>query len=411
MANFDVEAARAQFPALQQVDQVFLDNAGGSQTLGTVIESIRDYLTKTNVQLGASYATGKLSTQRYNAGLEAGAKFLNAQTDEIAYGSSTTQLLRNLSYTFAFSPGDEIVVSSIDHEANIAPWVDLASRQSLVLKWWTPPPPREDHGVVDPRLQPSQLAALLSPRTRLVTCTHASNILGTITDISGIRSAIRAGPSPTALLLVDGVAYAGHRRVDVAALGVDYYVLSWYKVYGPHVAMLYGSRGAQEQMRSLGHEFNPHRTLGDKIALGSTSYELIQSIPSIISYLTTTSPWSSIASHESALQSTLLSYLASKPGTYTVYGSRSADPRVRLPTVSFAAAGWDDARDLVEAVEAADPGLGFRWGAFYSERLVREYLGLGPGGVARVSLVHYNTVEEVNRFIEVLDRVVNSKKA
>ncbi|KAI0116851.1 PLP-dependent transferase [Daldinia grandis] len=408
MATFDIEADRAKFPALKE-DQVFLDNAGGSQILGAAVEAISDYLIKSNVQFGGGYRTSKASSSRYDSGVTAGAKFLNAEKDEIAFGPSTTQLLRNLSFTFDFHPGDEIIISSIDHEANIAPWKDLASRLALVLKQWTP----QDAECTNPTLQPGELQALLTPKTRLVACTHASNVLGSIHDVKAIAGAVRA-VVPQALLCVDGVAYAPHRPVDVKALGVDFYVLSWYKVYGPHVAMLYGSRRAQGQMRTLGHYFSPQATLENKVSLGSGFYELVQSIPPIVDYIGHPSPssssspnnlWPSIAHQESQLQSALLAYLTSKPEKVTIYGERSADGALRLPTVSFVVAGWDS-RELVERLERST-NYGFRWGAFYSNALVHGFLGLGPSGVVRVSMAHYNTLEEIKGFVEALDGVIS----
>ncbi|KAI1374151.1 PLP-dependent transferase [Hypoxylon crocopeplum] len=398
-ANLSVEEVRSKFPALQE-DQVFLDNAGGSQVLGVVIEAISDYLVKSNVQFGGGYKTSQSSSSRSFSGVEAGAKFLNAQKDEIAYGPSTTQLLRNLSFTFQFQEGDEIVVSAIDHEANIAPWKDLASRLKLIIKWWKP---HEEDGATNPTLLPEDLKSLLSPKTRLVTCTHASNVLGTIHDIKAIAEAVHAVPK--ALLCVDGVAYAPHRPVDVKELGVDFYVLSWYKVYGPHVAMLYGSRAAQEQMHSLGHYFNSHETLENKISLGSGYYELVQALPPIVEYLAA-EEWSAIATQESQLQATLLSYLTANP-KITIFGEPSDDGKMRLPTVSFKVAGWDS-RELVETLERTT-NFGFRWGAFYSNWLVNDFLGLGADGVVRVSMAHYNTLEEIKGFIKAIDRVISRK--
>ncbi|XXG93983.1 hypothetical protein Hte_000234 [Hypoxylon texense] len=401
MAGLDIQAVRSKFPALQE-DQVFLDNAGGSQTLGVAIDTIRDYLIKSNVQFGGGYKTSQASSSRYNDGVEAGAKFLNARKDEIAYGASTTQLLRNLSFALPFQEGDEMVVSAIDHEANIAPWKDLASRLKLTIKWWKP---ARDSSATNPKLVPSDLASLLSPKTRLVTCTHASNVLGTIHDVRAIAAAVRAA-APRALVCVDGVAYAPHRPVDVGALGVDFYVLSWYKVFGPHVAMLFGSRRAQEQMSSLGHFFNPHDTLEQKISLGSGYYELVAAIPPIVDYTgPPSSPeWAAVAAQESALQSKLLAYLNGHP-RITVYGETSADGALRLPVVSFRADGWDS-RELVETLESTTR-YGFRWGAFYSNTLVRDVLGLGADGVVRVSMAHYNTVEEIEGFIEEIDKVIS----
>ncbi|KAM0258367.1 hypothetical protein ACHAQJ_003842 [Trichoderma viride] len=386
---------RDHFPALQQ-NQVYFDNAGGSQTLDTVIDSIRDYLCATNVQLGASYAVGKKSTALYGAAYKAAAKFINANPDEIVFGSSTTQLFRNLSYALKFNPGDEIVVSWIDHEANIASWLDLAERQNLVIKWWKPKPGP------NPELLAGDLAALLSPKTRLVTCTHASNLLGTITDVKAVAAAAH---SVGALLCVDAVAYAPHRPVDVKDLGVDFYCFSWYKVYGPHLSMLYGSWSAQTHVRSLGHFFNPSATLEDKLGLAGGSYELLQSIPQVVDYVEP--KWDNIISQEQVLQSALLDYLKLQPNV-VIYGAPDSSVRTRVATVSFSIKGWKS-QDVVEAVESKTP-YAFRWGTFYSDRLARETLGLSKDGVVRVSMVHYNTLKEINGFIQALDEVVKSSK-
>lgn len=359
---------------------------------------MRDYLAATNVQLGATYNVSELSTKSYAAGFTAGAKYINASSeDEIVYGSSTTQLFRNLSYALEFEAGDDIIVSSVDHEANIAPWVDLARRQKLNLKWWTP------EKSSNPRLTPENLKPLLTSRTRLVTCTHTSNILGTISDVAAIAALVHGGsgdsPCPKALLCVDAVAYAPHRQIDVKALGVDFYAFSWYKVYGPHIAMLYASSasGALGQVRSLGHYFNPHDTLSQKLGLAGASYELAQAIPKVVEYLGpkdggasgSTSIWDGVVKQEHQLQAKLLAYLASKPDVYTVYGEPRDDPGLRVPTVSFGVAGWDP-KDFVETAEKGTE-YGFRWGHFYSKRLVDDVLGLGASGVVRVSMVHYNT--------------------
>jgi selenocysteine lyase/cysteine desulfurase len=169
----DVNGPRDFFPALgnrQGKRQVYFDNAGGSQTLGAVIDSISDYLSNTNVQLGGSSAASQASTDKYRAGFEAAARFINCAPDQVVFGSSTTQLLRNLSCTLNFQPGDEIVVSAVDHEANIGPWLHLADRQGLVVKWWRP---ADGKGCLH-----LDVKKLLTHKTRLVAVTHASNILG-----------------------------------------------------------------------------------------------------------------------------------------------------------------------------------------------------------------------------------------
>ncbi|KAF6833750.1 aminotransferase class-V [Colletotrichum plurivorum] len=402
-AKVDIAAVRVQFPALAQ-DQVFFDNAGGSQTLGTVIDSIRDYLSQSNVQLGASYRVGQRSTALYNEGYEAGAKYINASPDEIVFGASTTQLFRNLSHTLTFDKGDEVVISAVDHEANIASWVDLAARQDLVLKWWKPDSP------TNPKLTVDNLKPLLSDKTRLVTCTHASNILGTIHDIAAIAAAVHDS-TVKGLVCVDGVAYAPHRPIDVKALGVDFYAFSWYKVYGPHTAMLYASRAAQdEHMRSLGHFFNPSGSLEGKLGLAGGSYELVSAVPKVLEYLGThqSDNWKGKIEQEQQLQSTLLGYLNSR-GDVTVYGETEAGADCRVPTISFRVDGWGT-KELVAAVEK-DTDFGFRWGHFYSYRLLKEILNLDPAeGIVRVSMVHYNSLDEIESFVAALDKALSKNQ-
>ncbi|KAK7989037.1 class III chitinase [Apiospora arundinis] len=388
MSQFNVTAARSKFPALTQ-DQIFFDNAGGSQTLGAVVDSICHYLTNNNVQLGATYRVGKLATARYNEGFAAAAKYVNAQEDEIVFGSSTTQLFRNLSYALEFKEGDEIIVSSIDHEANIAPWVDLAARNKLTLKWWTPAKS------MSPKLLPSDLEALLTPQ-------DPARDLHARQQHPGHHQRHQGHRVPGALVCVDGVAYAPHRPLDLADLGVDVYCFSWYKVYGPHISMMYARQSTTQQpqnMRSLGHFFKGGATLDEKLGLAGASYELLQA------YLAENGGWSDLVAHEHVLQKTLLDYLASKPDVFTVIGETTADSTARVPTVSFLVKSWS-AQTFVETVEKAT-NFGFRWGAFYSNRLAYDLLGLEQDGVVRISMVHYNTVEEVKGIIAAIEKAIS----
>ncbi|KUJ11192.1 PLP-dependent transferase [Mollisia scopiformis] len=399
MSSFDVASARERFPALKQ-PQVFFDNAGGSQTLGSVIDSIVAYLSKTNVQLGASYAVGQKSTALYGEGYAAAAKYINTSAENIVLGSSTTQLFRTLSTALSFPPGSEIVISKVDHEANIAPWVSLAQNTNMTIKWWTPKTKE------NPKLLASDLKELLSEKTALVTCTHASNILGTIHDIKAIAEVVHTIPG--ALLCVDAVAYAPHRKLDMQELGADFYSFSWYKVYGPHISMLYASKKGLEAVKSLGHFFNPSATLADKLGLAGSCYELTASIPSVVEYFgpKQTETWQSIVKHEFDLQSTLLDYLNARSDV-AICGEKEPDSSKRVSTVSFVVKGRKS-RDVVEAVDKATNGeMGIRWGGFYSNRLIEEVLGLDPkDGVVRVSMVHYNTVDEVKQLLAVFDQVL-----
>lgn len=197
---------------------------------------------------------------------------------------------------------------------------------------------------------------------------------------------------PGALLCVDAVAYAPHRQIDVKALGVDFYSFSWYKVYGPHLSILYASPAGLKKTESLGHYFKSSTTLEDKLGLAGASYELVASLPSLVSYFSPsiTESFAAIEKHEYDLQKTLLDYLNGKLGV-TIIGEKDPDTKKRVSTISFIVQGWKS-QDLVERIDEVSNGeMGIRWGGFYSVRLVGEYLGLGQDGVVRVSMVHYNT--------------------
>ncbi|KAF1948754.1 PLP-dependent transferase [Byssothecium circinans] len=390
-ATFDVAKARERFPALKQ-DQVFLDNAGGSQALGDVVDSITQYLSKTNVQLGASYHTGRQSNTKYEEGYQAAAKYMNAGRDEIVLGTSTTQLFMNLSYALKIPEGSEIILSKMEHETNVKPWLHLADRLNLKVKWWVAEKP-------ELKLNPENLKPLLSDKVKFVACTHVSNILGGIHDIKAIAEAVH---SVGALFCVDGVSYAPHRAVDVREFGVDFYAFSWYKVYGPHISVLYASNAAQQHIKPLTHFFNPTKTLEDKLGLAGSNYEAVQSIPQITAYLSSIG-FDAIAAHEEKIQTILLGFLTSRDDI-TVHGLTSTDSKVRVPTISFTVKGVSS-RKIVEDAEKLS-NFGFRWGHFYSKRLCDEVLGLEAEGVTRVSMVHYNTEEEIRSLVEVLKKVL-----
>lgn len=316
-------------------------------------------------------------------------------------GPSTTQLFRNLSIALRphFPAGSEVVVSALDHEANIASWVTLAEDLNLRLKWWRPADPSSSN----PQLSAENLKPLLSPQTRLVTCTHVSNLLGTISPIRAIADVIHE-TCPHGLLCVDGVALAPHRPIDMQALGVDMYSFSWYKLYGPHIAQLYVKQSVQNTcLRSLGHYFKSGSSLEEKLGLAGGSYELVQALPQVVEYLKQQS-WDELSKHEEGIQDVLLKYLRSKPETFVICGDPRSSLETRVPVVSFTVRGRRS-RNIVEKVEEKT-SYGFRWGHFYSKRLNDEILGLDDEGVVRVSMVHYNTMDEIEGLVKALDEEI-----
>ena len=389
----DLDFVRAQFPALSS-GYVYLDNAGGSQTLGRVADRVRDYLLTTNVQLGASYAISEESTARVDAAARGAAEYIGAQPGEVVLGSSTTQLLHNLSRAMepSLSPGDEIVVSTADHEANVGPWKRLAARGVVVKKW---PLDRETL-----RLEERGLAPLLTKRTRLVAFTHASNVLGSIHDVAALTRFVHAHGAE---VCVDGVAFAPHRRVDVGAWDVDYYVFSFYKVYGPHMALLYGKRAHLEKLAGINHDFIDE--VPYKLQPGNVNFELSHGVGGVFEYIAALGgparAFDAIAEQEERLAKRLLTFLATVPGA-RVHGERTADRTRRVPTIGFTVDGVSPER----IVRGVDPhGVGIRHGDFYAKGLMGE-LGVSPEGVVRVSAVHYNTEAELDRAIAALEPAI-----
>ncbi len=396
--SFDVARARAAFPALAG-DWAFFDNAGGSLVLGAVADRVRDYLLETSVQTGASYDASRAASARLAEARGRMATLVNARRpEEVVFVPSTTVGMRFLSAAMAsqFQPGDEIVLTEFDHESNIGPWLALAER-GVVVRWW-----RIDRETLVPDLE--ELGRLLGERTRLVCVTHASNILGSVMPIRAIADLVHAAG---ARLCVDGVAYAPHRAVDVQALDADYYVFSFYKTYGPHFAMVWGRYEALLELDGLYHYFYGREKVPGKLEPGNPNYELAWGAAGIVDYLEALGggagragierAFAGIAEQETALGGRLLDWLGSRNDA-TIVGERTAHAE-RVPTISFSFEGRDPA-EIVPKIDTAKVAI--RHGDFHSRRLV-EALGRAPEGVLRASMVHYNTMDEVDRLIRALE--------
>ncbi|MBD1910633.1 MULTISPECIES: cysteine desulfurase-like protein [unclassified Leptolyngbya] len=410
-APLQLDFVRSHFPSLAG-DWIFFDNAGGSQTLQGVVDRLSEYLLTSNVQLGASYAVSQQATERVAKAAQGIATLVNAtHPSEVVMGSSTSLLLRILSLSLGhtFEPGDEVVVTNCDHEANIGCWLDLQKR-GVKINVWKIRPDTLQFDLAD-------LEALMTPRTRLVAVTHASNILGTLNPVRAIADLVHAHG---ALICVDGVAYAPHRLVDVQALDVDFYVFSFYKVYGPHYAVMYGKREHLVKMPGINHFFIDGEQTPYKFQPGNVNFELSYSMLGLCDYLSAVAQhhegdkaasdlrtqmvqaFERIAQYEEVLGDRLLSYLAQKPHV-RIIGHPTANRELRVPTISFVVDGVDSST----IPSQVDPHhIGIRYGDFYARRLMDDLGFTAQNGVVRVSMVHYNTLEEVDRLIEVFETVL-----
>ncbi|MGA7966880.1 MAG: cysteine desulfurase-like protein [Gammaproteobacteria bacterium] len=403
--SFDVERARRRFPALHQ-GWILMDNAGGSAVLDSVIERMSEYMRTTPIQTGASYGLSQQAVTRLEQAAAETATLINAAgPGEIVFGPSSSALLSRLARAIAsqLAPGDEIIISQADHESNITPWVRLAERGITIRTW----PVDAAAG----RLDQGALDGLLNARTRLVCMGHTSNIFGAVEPVAEVARRVHAAG---ARLVVDGVAWAPHRLVDVQACNADFYVFSAYKVFGPHLGVLYGKADELLQLDNLNLDFLGKDAVPYKLQPGGYSYEAAYGFGAVLDYLLAHAPfgdtvrnrlaaaWPVLSAHESRLTAKLLDYLHSRP-EITIHGPRDATVESRLPIVSFSTAGRDSS-EIVKAVDAAN--IGIRYGDFHARRLI-EHLGLMPqNGVVRVSMAHYNTLEEVDRLIAALDAVL-----
>ncbi|ORE97607.1 cysteine desulfurase-like protein [Aurantimonas sp. 22II-16-19i] len=400
----DLEFVRSQFPALAG-EWVFMDNAGGSQVLRTVAERVSDYLLTSNVQTGASYAPSLASAERVREARRAYARFMNAaDASEIVMGASSTALFRYLSeaMTGRLMAGDEIILTNADHEANIGPWLKHRER-GVVVKFWN----------VDPdsfELELDGLKDLLTERTKLVCVTHASNILGTINPIAEIAAIAHAAGAE---VVVDAVAYAPHRAIDVKALGCDYYVFSSYKVFGPHFAVMWSPKDKLLALDNIYHFFMTRKSVPYKIEPGNINYEAAWGAIGAVDYVeelgrqagageghaAIEAGFAGIAEQERVVTARLMDFLQSR-NSVRIIGRPSSAIADRVATVSFTVEP-QDSKAVVEAVDAAK--IGIRNGHFYAYRLIDDLGLMGQNGVVRVSMVHYNTLDEVDRLVAALE--------
>lgn len=392
----DLSYIRQQFPGLD-TDWILMDNAGGSQIAQPAIDRINDFLKHSNAQLGATYHTSDLATSRVEEAHSILAGHINAaDPGEIVLGSSTSHLIRILAMNIGkyFPKGSEIIVTNCDHEANIGAWRELESLGFIIKTWKVNPEIWE--------LDLDELKELLTDKTRLVAFTHTSNILGKINPVKEITRLVH---EYGAWVCVDAVAYAPHRQIDVQDLGVDFYVFSFYKTFGPHYALMYGKKKHLLALPGNNHYFIGQEETAYKFQPGNVNYELTWGATGIVEYFQgirdyhDDSVFDLIADHEQSLSNELISFLKTKKSVWII-GPETGDKLIRVPTISFVVENRDS-ESLV--LDTDKHKIGIRFGDFYAARLIDE-LGLRKqNGVVRVSMVHYNTMQELQKLIHVLD--------
>jgi cysteine desulfurase family protein (TIGR01976 family) len=408
----DLTWVRAQFPALQQSvhgqPAVFMDGPGGTQVPRHVIEAISDYLARNNANTHGAYLTSHKTDVILDEARAGMADFLNCDADEIVFGANMTSL------TFAISrsigrelvPGDEIVLTLLDHDANFAPWKAL-EEQGVIIR-------AAKFNEADCTLDMADLASKIGPRTRLVAVGYASNAVGTINNIAEVvRLARQAG----ALSYIDAVHYAPHGPIDVRALDCDFLVCSTYKFFGPHMGVLYGKRAHLRRLRPY-----KVRPLTDESPncweWGTLNHEGIAGIKACVEYweelgrraepaaanrrAAILAAHAAVHQHERAMMSTMIGGLLAIPGLQ-LYGIR--DPQrleSRCATFAVRIAGH---APLQLATQLGQRGF-FTWDGNYYAINVTEQLDVERlGGFLRIGLVHYNTMQEVDRLLEALREI------
>jgi len=404
-AAFPAETLRAQFPALKHAGaEIFFDNAAGAQVPQMVLDAVNFHLIDHNVQRGGRYRQSMAVDETIARARASVAAFVNAQRpEEIAFGMNATSFIRIISLAIGMTldKRNEIIITDLDHEANIATWLVL-ERMGAKFVWWK----MRDDGC----LHVDDLKPLLNSRTRLVACTLTSNALGTIVDV---RAAADAAHAAGAEIFLDSVHYGPHGQIDVQAFDCDYLVCSGYKIFAPHMGFMYGRYDLLMTLPTFREDFIPDEPPG-KIEAGTFIYENVAGMDAAVNYLAqvgrtlsgksgtlaedTRFAMNAIRAYEQTLSIELLRVLKDRKAV--IYGIDSqARISERVPTICF---NIPDVLPQTVTETAARAGIGIRDGHMYAPRLMQR-MGLAKEtGMVRVSLVHYNTVAEIHRFADAL---------
>ncbi len=409
--KLDLNYVRSQFPAFEDPiskDWSFFENAGGSYVPKNVIEKLTSFMTSTKVQPYAEYTMSKIAGENMDTAVELFAKMINAQKNEILVGGSTSINLYVLSNALRkfIKDGDEVIVTNQDHEANISPWRKLEQVGAKIVEWRFN---TENH-----ELEIDELKKLLNKKTKILAITHCSNIIGSVNDLKRISDLAHQFGT---IVIGDGVSFAPHGFPDVKELGVDFYTFSFYKTYGPHLALLYGKEEILKKLPNQNHEFlegkypytiNPggpnHEELASLIGIydyfnniyshhfNETNLKIRQRITKINQI---------ISDHEERITNPLLEFITNNRNL-KLFGKSEIKNKSRAPTISFVS---KKISSKLMSQKLVASNIATRNDNFYAWRCLNA-LGVDTNdGVVRISLVHYNTSEEVNNLIKILDLI------
>jgi cysteine desulfurase family protein (TIGR01976 family) len=381
-AAIDVDAVRARFPALAS-GVAFLDGPGGTQCPQSVIDAVAAYLRESNANLGGAFAASRRSDELVEQAHGTAARFLGCRAEETVFGQNMTTL--NFALTRALGrmleAGDEILVTQLDHDGNVAPWLELAHDLRLHVDFV---------GIrEDTTLDLDELERKLTDRTRVVAFPLAANALGTTTDAARI---VELAHAAKALAWVDAVHYAPHGPIDVGALGADVLLCSPYKFFGPHLGLAYGREELLRAWRPYKVRPAADEPVGHRYETGTLAHELLAGFIAAVEYIDGLG-WDAIRAHERSLGERFLDGL---PDRCTLYGLETMDGRV--PTFTFRVDGTTP-RDVAERLAEQDIAV---WDGDYYAVEAMTRLGLQPDGAVRAGFVHYNTFEEADRLLAAL---------
>ena len=376
----DVDAVRARFTALDR-PLAFFDGPGGTQCPDGVIDAIAGYLREANANVGAPYETSRRTDEVVALAHEKAGAFLGCDPGEVAFGPSMTALNFLLTRAFAreLHPGDEVLVTRLDHDANVAPWLALAEDVGIVVRFVDV--------TVELALDLDDLERQLSDRTRVVAFPAAANSVGTRPDVARI---VELAHEAGALAWVDAVHYGPHGPIDVGAWGCDVLICSPYKFFGPHMGVAFGREELLRSWRPYKVRPAADEPVGHRFELGTCQHELLAGFVAAVDYVESLG-WDAIVVHESSLGER---FLAGLPAGVTLHGLPSMDGRV--PTFCFSVSGHT-ARAVAEQLAGRDVAVW--WGNYYALETMRVLRLDEHDGAVRAGIVHYNTVDEVDRLL------------